>query len=181
MWGANTYGQLGDGTNKDRNAPVQVKGLTNIKTIYAGDLQVLALKENGTVWTWGRNVFGKLGDGTNKDRNVPVQVKGLTDIIAVSAGKYINVALKEDGTVWVWGVASEESNHAIKLENYYCINMPVQAEGLTDVKEIFADVGDRVIALKKDGTVWAFENNEKPAKAVRKESIIYFIWEKLFE
>src|SRR5918912_1514438 len=29
-WGSNTIGQLGDGTTIDRNAPVQVDGLTNV-------------------------------------------------------------------------------------------------------------------------------------------------------
>jgi len=35
-WGNNTYGQLGDGTNTDRNTPVQVDSISNVIAIAGG-------------------------------------------------------------------------------------------------------------------------------------------------
>ena len=48
-WGYNAFGQLGDGTNSRRTAPVKVK-IKNVKAIAAGCDHSLALKKDGTVW-----------------------------------------------------------------------------------------------------------------------------------
>jgi alpha-tubulin suppressor-like RCC1 family protein len=42
-WGANTYGQLGDGTTTRRTTPVPVPGLTGVETVTAGRAYSAAL------------------------------------------------------------------------------------------------------------------------------------------
>ena len=54
-WGRNEYGQLGDGTTTDRNAPVQVSGLSEVIAIEGGYGHTIALKSDGTIWAWGWN------------------------------------------------------------------------------------------------------------------------------
>lgn len=71
-WGANFYGQLGDGSNGDRNTPVQIG--SGYAAISAGGKHSLALKTDGTLWAWGDNYAGQLGDGTNEKKNTPVQI-----------------------------------------------------------------------------------------------------------
>ena len=94
-WGRNREGQLGDGTNRDRDSPVRIEqGLIRVKAIAAGNLHSMALKEDGTVWAWGWNESGQLGDGTTENRPAPVQVKGLRGAKAITAGLAHSIAVK---------------------------------------------------------------------------------------
>jgi alpha-tubulin suppressor-like RCC1 family protein len=116
-WGANTSGQLGNGTLlTPSGVPVQeALGLTDwasIATGAAGDYHegrghVCAIRLNGSLYCWGRNEHGQLGLGT---------VGGnVTRPTLVDAGKWIEVAvgyghtcgLKQDGSLWCWGRNAE--------------------------------------------------------------------------
>ncbi len=158
-WGENGYGQLGDGTNMHSNVPVQVVGLTDVAAVAAEYNHTVALKNDGTVWTWGQNNRGQLGDGTTTESRVPVQVTGLTDIAAVDAGDYHTAALKNDGTVWTWGDNSYGQLGDGTQENSLS---PVQVAGLDGVVAVAAGgryESGHTVALKEDGTVWAWGNN----------------------
>lgn len=81
-WGLNEtfdvpMGVLGDGTNINRDTPVQIGGDTWI-SIIAGDQSSVGIKSDGTLWSWGWNEYGQLGDGTTTDRNSPVQIGNST-------------------------------------------------------------------------------------------------------
>jgi alpha-tubulin suppressor-like RCC1 family protein len=103
-WGMNFYGQLGDGTNSDRAAPVDVSGLTSgVTAIAAGGWHACALTAAGGVQCWGNNEAGQLGNGTLIHRNVPVDVTGLANAAAVAIGGMRTCALTAAGGVKCWG------------------------------------------------------------------------------
>ncbi|MEO6832630.1 MAG: T9SS type A sorting domain-containing protein [Chitinophagaceae bacterium] len=102
--GANTSGQLGNGTTISNDTLVQVSGLSGITAIAAGSGHSLFLKNDGSVWACGDNTYGELGDGTTIERNTPIQVSGLSGITAIAAGGVaFSLFLKSDGSFWACG------------------------------------------------------------------------------
>jgi alpha-tubulin suppressor-like RCC1 family protein len=171
--GRNYMGVLGDNTLINRSAPVQVVGpngvgfLTNVKDISVTSFHVLALKNDGTVWSWGSNQYGQLGTNSKVSKSLPTQVIGpggvgfLSDIIAIETNQFHSLALKSDGTLWTWG-----NNTGYQLGDNTLIEklIPFQVIGpggvgfMTNVKEI--SIGSKhSLALKNDGTVWQWGEN----------------------
>lgn len=77
-WGANAYGQLGDGTLVNHLTAVQVLGSISPSTPFSGATSVTAGYCRSTaitspdVYSWGCNVsYGGLGDGTNVSKSLP--------------------------------------------------------------------------------------------------------------
>ncbi len=106
-WGDNEYGQLGDGTTKDRHVPVRVKLPAGTRAVAVGASYnySLALTAAGQVWAWGHNGSGQLGDGARADSHVPVRVKlpGGTKPTAIAAGGFDGLVLTAAGRVLAWG------------------------------------------------------------------------------
>jgi alpha-tubulin suppressor-like RCC1 family protein len=159
-WGDNNSGQLGDGTTSDRNAPVQVSGLTNVgfvvgssaPPIACGSNHCVARRRDGTVWAWGNNNGGQLGNGTLVDRLAPVQAMGLTGVTSVAAGQSSSMALAAGGSIWVWG---DNSSGQLGDGTVTSRPMPVQLSGLSNFTALSA--GDyHALALRNDNTVWVW-------------------------
>jgi alpha-tubulin suppressor-like RCC1 family protein len=152
--GANSNGQLGDGTVIDRVLPVESK-MSDALNLAAGQYHSLAVKPDGTVWAWGYNGGGQLGDNTTVYKNVPVQVSGLSYGTAVAAGNSHSLAVKTDGTVWAWGA---NGNGQLGDNSTVQKNVPVKVSGLSGVTVIAAGQ-NHSLAVKTDGTVWAWGAN----------------------
>jgi len=167
-WGDNLYGQLGRYNNMGRErpnpTPQRVVSLLDVTAIAGGLHHSLALREDGTVWAWGNNRYGQLGNsnhtGSDHPHPTPVQVAGLVNVTAIAAGYNYCLALMSDGTVWAWGdnrygqlgTGSHFGSHNPRP-------IPVQVQNLSGVTAIAAG-STHALALKEDGTVWAWgENN----------------------
>lgn len=165
-WGLNNRGQLGDGTITNRLLAVAVRDLSGKPLMWvvaaaAGGAHSLALLQDETVWAWGDNSFGQLGDGRSGGNSTrPGQVQGLSGVVAIAAGYLHSLAVLKDGTVWAWGL-----NNLGQLGDGSTLDRPtpvpvldLNGQPLGDVIAI-AGGGWHSLALRRDGTVWAWGYN----------------------
>jgi alpha-tubulin suppressor-like RCC1 family protein/uncharacterized protein YjbI with pentapeptide repeats len=108
-WGANDYGQLGDGTLVTSNHAV----LTQLGTLIAIELGDISDRHsciiegsNNYVYCWGDNAYGQLGN-VSMTTSSPLPVRALggpkTGFTRVAAGAQHSCASGYDGTLWCWG------------------------------------------------------------------------------
>jgi alpha-tubulin suppressor-like RCC1 family protein len=155
-WGQNVFGQLGDGSFSQSDAPIPASGLNFVTAVAAGRRHSLALLSNGTVVAWGDGASGQLGDGEFASSDLPVAVEGLSGVKAIAAGENFSLALLTNGTVMAWG--GNESGQ-LGDGNTTESDLPVVVKGLTGVTAIAAG-GEHALALLGNGTVMAWGNGE---------------------
>ncbi len=157
-WGYNGSGVLGDGTTTNRSSPVLVPGISYISSIGAGLTHTLALLPGNDLKAFGNNDNGQLGNGTYTSSTSAVNVSSLGGTVtALATGPLHNLILLSNGNVQAWG-----SNSAGQLGSGVSgtkSNIPVSVSGLSSVSAIA--VGKyHSLALKSDGTVWAWGLNK---------------------
>lgn len=89
-WGWNYCGQLGDGTETNREQPVKI--MDGVRDAIAG----YAIKKDGSLWKWGGNLPPSMTHTT-------LPVKMMDNVKNVTAGNGYTIVLKEDGSIWAWG------------------------------------------------------------------------------
>ena len=161
MWGDNTFGQIGDGTQS--TTPVNVPTFVNVvypaTRLALGRAHSVALQDNGTVFAWGNNSSGQIGNGSFTLATTPVQ--SATNMISIAAGGDFTLALGSDNTVWAWG-ANEQGQLGDSGTNIQSSPIQVGANSVAGpLQNIVAIVAgyDYALALKNDGAVWAWGCN----------------------
>jgi large repetitive protein len=110
-WGANTFGQLGEGaTSAQSNIPVGTvdptseSPLSGIVAISGGQKDFCAVTAAGAALCWGLNENGQLGTGNTSNSATPAPVSGLPGgVAAVAAGYDHSCAVTNSGTSLCWG------------------------------------------------------------------------------
>lgn len=102
-WGANPFGQLGNGTTQDSANPVSVIGPTDTISVAAGGMFSCAMDHAQRVSCWGYDRSGALGDGGFPAHVLrPTVSPALSGIGGVAAGALHACGIK-DGSAWCWG------------------------------------------------------------------------------
>lgn len=149
-WGQETAQLNGDRVS--RSSPVQIGALTTWSDISISSYSGVALKTDGTMWGWGN----LCGDNTAVNKSSPVQIGALTTWSAISRGRNKGFAVKNDGTLWCWG-QDQYGDLGINQASAV-VSSPVQIGALTNWAQVGAGT-DHVLAVKADGTLWAWGRN----------------------
>jgi alpha-tubulin suppressor-like RCC1 family protein len=106
--GEGSNGQLGDGSQLDRDSFVQVQSDLRFTKVVAAYKHTCAITARGDAYCWGANGEGNLGDGTNTSRLTPVKVLGISDVtdLALNSGTG-TCALTERRGVYCWGYGGD--------------------------------------------------------------------------
>ena len=180
-WGDNNHGELGDGCSVDttsgqtvctnKNVPEAIDSGSSYAAIASGYFYSLAIKTDGSLWAWGDNAQADLGTGDSKAIYlVPTQIGAgfALDADALSASKfsvlgnttvyYHSLALKGDGSLRAWG---DNTFGQIGDNSRTPVSAPKQL--LAGSGDIFTAVsagdGDHSLAIKSDGSLWAWGSN----------------------
>jgi peptide/nickel transport system permease protein len=114
------------------------KGMGKLAAVAAGLDHILALGEDGALYTWGNNRFGL-------DR-IPEEVRALSSIRQVLAGYQISLVLGGDGRLYHWG-----------NENVVRLQVPEEIQGR--IRKVALNVSG-AFALLDDGSIRALGGAE---------------------
>lgn len=183
-WGANNYGNLGNGESERWNqkaekgeprtgelnvlTPTRI-GLSSVSQILmsrAGTAGAVFL--DGTIAMWGENRSGQIGDGTKgteAEKLLPTVIEGVTNARKLSCNgrpgeaKSHTLCLRFDGTVMAWGSGAHGELGNGKTGTAGNSVTPIVVPGLTEI----VDVGTGSMcsfAVKANGDLYAFGYNK---------------------
>src|SRR5207244_481834 len=94
----------------------------------------------------------------------PFQIAGLPAVKAVGAGTDHSLAVDTSGNVWAWGKddygeAGQPPTDVCENHNRPCVRQPTQMPSFGGVVAVAGGWGHS-LALKADGTVWAWGRND---------------------
>ncbi len=146
MWGYNSNGELGDGTNNSSAMPICLTQDENnrlygkkITKLSLGYNVALCVDNQGKVYTTGANYSFQLGQGfndTGKRSNVFVCINNKINFVPedVDMGYYFGIGIDKEHNVWTWGDCSNYRNGA---NSQY--SKPVKWIGPTEVYDSAVD------------------------------------------
>lgn len=169
-WGANFFGQLGDGGTDPSLVPVDVVGLSGpVVQVAVLSGATCALSASGAVQCWGGNSSGLVGDGTYDDRLTPTGVVGLgSGVTALAAAQTRTCALLSSGGVRCWGLS-----HIGELGDgsNATSSVPLDVAGITDATSV--GVGQYhacAVLVGGEARCWGYNNGGQLGDGSRNHS-----------
>lgn len=161
-WGSNGGGELGDGTQTNRNSPVPLvisAGMGKVIQIDAGDYFSMALDESGTLWAWGYNGDRQISKDPNAQYLTPFKVALPGPVARFACGGSHVLVVDQSGALWSWGnnengqLGLGHTNPTIGISQ---ITKPL---GMGNITSLAASANSSY-ALDSTGKVWSWGYND---------------------
>jgi uncharacterized protein YjdB/alpha-tubulin suppressor-like RCC1 family protein len=154
-WGANVFGQLGDGTTIARNSPANISEGTRFKAVSTGGWSTIALDSAGYVWTAGSNSSGQLGNSTIAPNSSFIKIMSGRKFKSIASGLDFCFAIDENDDLWAWGNNSYGQLGDGTTEDRLT---PFKCKPDTKFKSVAAGY-THSMAIDVSGHLWAWGNN----------------------
>ena len=133
---------------------------------------IIVRQTDGTLWSKGYNLYATMGDGTTTSSSSFVQIgtgNNWTDNYSIN--HYHALAIKTDGTLWSWGT----DNGQLGIGTTATAGNPVLPTQVgTDVNWTAVATGlSHSLAIKSDGTLWAWGYNGDGQLGINSADIFY--------
>ena len=162
VWGYNPDGQIGDGTDIDREHPIKI--MDSVACVTVGVDRTLAVKDDGSLWIWGNNREGAIGDGfENEYDDSELYGDDEQGILVVDHNRYTPVKIMDgvmlpgrttdsspEVEVSINGIQLKTDTEAFIHEDSTYVPLRAVAETLDCVVSYEADLKTAVIKTKSD-------------------------------
>ncbi|MCL2825696.1 MAG: hypothetical protein FWD57_17020, partial [Polyangiaceae bacterium] len=147
-WGVNDHGQLGNGSTKDSQTPVQVSGLeSGVSALVAMRHHACAITGLGNAWCWGSNKDRQIADS---DESHLVPIKTFSGVRAIGGSNVNTCAITNSGSVVCRGPGYGISEKAFDQHS--------------DVIALTHGPHERICALSSTGTVLCWDKYGVPTE-----------------
>lgn len=172
VWGSNSEGQLGLGTEVNQmNKPAPIRSIDQVRSIACGYYHMAAVTESGDLYTFGEDEYGKLGERHSSDNYVPSKVKMSTSVkaLSVACGGSHTAFICVSGNLYTMGNGNHgELGHG---ENVLQVTKPMLIDRLQGHDIFNVSCGENfTCAVTKKGRLYTFGDGRNGKLAANDEN-----------
>ncbi|XP_076648844.1 RCC1 and BTB domain-containing protein 1-like isoform X2 [Halictus rubicundus] len=164
--GINLHNCLGTGDKQSTICPKRIDALCgkNIKTFAYGRGHVLALTENGKVYSWGSNNYYQLGHCDSLVPEIVVIPENKTNfVVDIACGNDHSMVLTSNGMVYAWGMCVDGQTGSGSLcasQSYLATPNEVKLDSTFPMRFLNISCGARhSVAVTCNGQVYSWGSN----------------------
>lgn len=131
-------------------------GQVDFDDYYVTDSWLIDRFAGSLMYATGSGGQGRAGYGDTTFRSSPIQIGSFGDWAEVFGRSSMNAGIRTNGALYTWGNGGFGQ---LGLGDRTTVSSPVQVGTLTNWKQVGVGVSNHMVAVKTDGTLWAWGFN----------------------